>query len=222
VKLKITYVHVIWHAPAQGQPIGYYDEIDSDRWSIRCIREFSDGSFNTFSKATYNWRDVMPEAPIPHLAEINEDPQFQARNIPRRAFESLWVQHYGLNQSSMMEILLEVLPGFKPHWDAFVDEWQDNPHNKQVSGLPNYLVLATLAGFLVEQRERNESAEFKDVFSIVEHWLTRGDKYVRDAAGAGLLEDLQNPARYKKLTPEDFKPWFGPETLRCWERLKKP
>jgi hypothetical protein len=222
VKLKITYVHVIWNAPAQVQPIGYYDEIDSDRWSIRCIREFSDGSFSTFGKTTYNWRDVMPEAPIPHLAEINEDPQFQARNIPRRAFESLWVKHYGRNQSSMMEPLLEVMSEFKPHWNSFVLEWQDNPHNKQSNGLPHYLVIATLAGFLVDQLERNESIKFKAVFGIVERWLTLGDKYVRDAAGAGLLEDLQNPARYKKRQPDDFLPWFGLETRRSWERLKRP
>jgi hypothetical protein len=92
VKRKITYVHVTWNAPGKGQPIGYYDEIDGDRWSIRCMREFSDGSFNTFSKTSHNWRDVMPEARIPDLAEINADPQFQARYMSRREFENLWLR----------------------------------------------------------------------------------------------------------------------------------
>jgi hypothetical protein len=222
VKSKITYIHVIWKAPAAGQPVGYYDEICASQWSLRCMREFSDGTIHAFHKNSYNWRDVMPEAPIPTVDEINADPQFQARYITKKKFDALWVQHYGLNQFSMMEPMLDVLPEFRPQWDGFVIEWKDNPHNKSTAGLPHYLVLSTLAGFLVNQLEHKRTEKFANVFAVVEQWLTKGDKYVSNAAGAGLLEDLLNPVHYTLCQPDNFKPWFGAETLRVWERLKHP
>jgi hypothetical protein len=220
VKSKITHMCVIWKAAGAGDPVLYFDEIDSERWSLRCIREYVDGTRRDFCNTSYNWRDVMPEAPIPPRDKINADTQFQARNISRKEFEALWMLTHDLNQYSMMEPLLVALPEFVPYWIAFVVEWKDNPHNKVSNSLPHYLVIATLAGFLVNLLEHNQTERFAAVFAIVEHWLANGDRYVCDAAGAGLLEDLQNPVHYKNYNPDDFKRWFGKITLCSWERLK--
>jgi hypothetical protein len=222
VKRKITYVLVTWSAPGEGQPHVYIDEIDSERRSIRCIREFSDGSKHAFSSASTGWKDLMPEAPLPLLYEINSDPQFKARNISKKMFEEVWSQTYGLNQFSMMEPLLEVLPEFRPQWTTFVAEWKDNPHNKSKDGLPLYLVLADLAGFLAQLLEKQVTEKFVVVFEVIEHWLLHGDDYVNNAAAAGLLEDLQNPVFYQKRKPDDFRRWMKSATLKSWKRLKYP
>jgi hypothetical protein len=222
VKSKITHVHVVWPAPAAGQPMGYYDEIDANRWSIRCMREFGDGTVHAFKENTYNWRDVMPETAIPLLDDINNDPQFKARHISKTEFEALWVQHYGLNQFSMIAPLLEVLPEFRPQWDRFVAGWKNNPHNTSKTALPLYLVLSDFASFLVTQLEQGQVKKFPAIFEIIEHWLAQGDAYVKNAAGAGLLEDLLNPVRYQKRKPNDFASWMRPVTLKCWKRLKLP
>jgi hypothetical protein len=220
--MKTSFVSVEWRAAGPGQPQTYLDEIDDKRWSVRCIRIFADGTNHAFHGTSYKWRDQMPEAPIPPLAEINVDPQFVARRISKQEFEKIWKEVYGHNQHSMLEPILEATPDFRPHWDAFVFEWGDNPHHKTKECLPLYLVISTLAKYLAEQLEAKNTKVFPDVFSTVENWLVHGDKYVRDAAGAGLLEDLQNPVHYKHRQPNDLKPWFGPLTLRAWERLKSP
>jgi hypothetical protein len=222
VKRKTSFVSVEWRGASPDQPQIYLDEIDDKRWSIRCIRIFTDGTKHAFHGSSYKWRDQMPETAIPPLAEINTDPQFVGRRISREVFEKTWNEVYGLNQQSMLEPILDAMPEFRPQWDAFVAEWADNPHHKSKQGLPLYLVISTLAKYLADQLDRKNTAAFPKVFATVENWLTHGEKYVVDAAGAGLLEDLQNPVHYTVLHPDDFKPWFGAETLRAWERLKAP
>jgi hypothetical protein len=222
VKGKTSFIVVEWSAPGPGQPQLYYDEIDENRWSIRCIRIFADGTRHAFHERSYNWRDQMPEAAYPTLAEINTDPQFKAKRLFRKDFEKLWSEVYGLNQHSMIEPILNCLPDFRSQWDKFVSLWESSPHRKPEEGLPLYLVMSELAKYLADRLEAKSNLAFPNVFSTVENWLVKGDKYVRDAAGAGLLEDLQNPLHYKSLSPDHFKPWFGLDTLRAWERLKRP
>jgi hypothetical protein len=222
VKRKVTYVHVTWSAPGAGQPHTYIDEIDGERRSIRCIREFADGSIQAFSRTSTDWKDLMPEAALPPLDEINFDPQFKAHNISKKIFKEVWSQIYGLNQFSMMEPMLEALPDFRPQWTTFVIEWKDNLHNKSKDGLPLYLVLADLACFLAQLLEKQVTEKFVVVFEVIEHWLLHGDDYVNNAAAAGLLEDLQNPVFYQKRKPDDLRPWMKPATLKSWERLKYP
>jgi hypothetical protein len=221
VRSSVLHLQIEWNAAGLGQPVTYIDEIDEHRWSLRCIRLFADGSQQAFTNSSYNWRNLMPEAAIPPLAEINADPQFKARRISKKQFEALWAQTYGFNQFSMMEPLLDVLLEFRPQWDAFVAGWKDNQHHKSKDGLPLYLVLAKLAGFLVHMLETNRTEKFGAIFEIIEHWLSQGDAYVKNATGAGLLEDLQNPVLYTNRNQDDFKPWLQSATLKCWERLKR-
>jgi hypothetical protein len=83
-------------------------------------------------------------------------------------------------------------------------------------------VLSDFASFLVTQLEQGQVKKFPAIFEIIEHWLAQGDAYVKNAAGAGLLEDLLNPVRYQKRKPNDFASWMRPVTLKCWKRLKLP
>jgi hypothetical protein len=220
VTSKVTCIFVKWSIPAPGHPDLYCDEIDETRWSLRCIRGFPDGTRHAFHATSYRWRDQMPEAPIPDVAQINVDAQFKAKHISKKAFQQIWDEVYGLNQHSMLEPILDVVPEFRPHWDSFVLEWADSPHLKGPEDLPLYLVIATLAKCLVTLLEVRQIHAFPAVFATVERWLSHGDKYVYDGAGAGLLEDLQNPVHYQNSVPDDFKPWLGVQTLVSWERLK--
>ncbi len=84
------HVHVIWLAARTQDPQEYYDELDADRWSIRCVRVYRDGRHEAFSYASPNWHDVMPEAPISTPDKINRDTQFRARAILPAEFEAAW------------------------------------------------------------------------------------------------------------------------------------
>jgi hypothetical protein len=87
----VSYIHVIWLAAGAGDVHEYYDELDAERWSIRCVRVYSDrSSVVAFSYDSPNWRDVMPEATIDDPEVINRDSQFRARTISREEFEIAW------------------------------------------------------------------------------------------------------------------------------------
>ena len=87
-----SYSHVVCTDAGEDEPFEYYDELDAERWSIRCVRKYRDGRLEAFSYASENWREVMPDAPIPPVVTINEDPQFSAKEISRPEFEDMWDQ----------------------------------------------------------------------------------------------------------------------------------
>ncbi len=85
------HIHVIWLAACAEDAQEYYDELDADRWSIRCVRVYREGRSEAFSHASPNWRDVMPEAPVDTPDMINRDTQFRARAISAAEFEAAWL-----------------------------------------------------------------------------------------------------------------------------------
>ncbi len=70
----------------------YYDELDTSRWSIRCVRKYRDGRLEAHSYASDNWRDVMSDAAVPPIETINQDPEFRAKEISKAEFEEIWNQ----------------------------------------------------------------------------------------------------------------------------------
>jgi hypothetical protein len=91
------YIHVIWLAASADDPRDYYDELDANRWSIRCVRLYRDGTREAFSYESPNWRHVMPEAAIDEPDVINRDTQFLARSITRDAFAAAWQEAQSKN-----------------------------------------------------------------------------------------------------------------------------
>jgi hypothetical protein len=87
-----SYLHCIWIEAAEDAPVDWYDELDASRWSIRCVRKYDNGRLEAHSYASDNWRDVMPEALIPPLAIINQDPQFSVKEISKAEFDIVWSQ----------------------------------------------------------------------------------------------------------------------------------
>jgi hypothetical protein len=86
------YFHCVWIDAAEDDPVEWYDELDASRWSIRCVKKYRDGRLEAHSYASDNWRDVMPEGPIPQLSIINQDCQFSANEISKAEFETVWNQ----------------------------------------------------------------------------------------------------------------------------------
>jgi hypothetical protein len=87
-----SYFYGVWIDATEDEPCEYYDELDGARWSVRCVRKYRDGRFEAYSYASDNWRDVMPEAPIPPLADINAQEKFSAKEISKAEFETVWDQ----------------------------------------------------------------------------------------------------------------------------------
>jgi hypothetical protein len=94
-----SYVAAKWLTAPDDEPFMYWDEIDRDRWSIRCVRKYRSGALEAYSYASENWRDVMPEAAMPPLAEINGHPECEAVAIAAPEFEAVWRQAIAFRNS---------------------------------------------------------------------------------------------------------------------------
>jgi hypothetical protein len=87
-----SYFHAVWFNAEADEPVDWYDELDAKRYPLRCVRRYRDGRLEAFSYASDNWRDVMPEGPIPPVAEINSNPEFSAKEISKTEFETMWTE----------------------------------------------------------------------------------------------------------------------------------
>jgi len=67
-----------------------YGELDRYRCPIRWIKRYRDGRLRACSYAHRNWPDMMPEAPISTITEINAVSGFSAREISAAEFEAVW------------------------------------------------------------------------------------------------------------------------------------
>ena len=79
----------LWLAAREDEPIECFDELDAERGRYG-VRRFRDSSLKAYSYVSANWRDHMPEAPIPPLEEVNANPEFRAKAITKAEFEVVW------------------------------------------------------------------------------------------------------------------------------------
>jgi hypothetical protein len=86
----VSWLHGRWVTAPEDEAVEWYDELDALRWSIRCVRKFRDGSLKAYSYASPDWRNEMPEVPIPPLKKINGSSDFLAKEISRAEFEVVW------------------------------------------------------------------------------------------------------------------------------------
>lgn len=92
-----SHFYCLWIEARDGDPVRYaddpvefYDELDAERWSIRCVRIFRDGMAKAHCYANPDWRHVMPEAPFPPADEFSQQAGFLAKEITAEEFEAVW------------------------------------------------------------------------------------------------------------------------------------
>jgi hypothetical protein len=114
----------------------------------------------------------------------------------------------------MMDVLLAASPTFAEEWDRFRREWAD-----EAEGLPLYLALSDFARHVIAFLEAKDDERLRRIFDAVELLHVEGDRYVREAATVGLLEDLQNTNLHRTTDPEQLRPFLRPESLKWWDRV---
>lgn len=107
--------------------------------------------------------------------------------------------------------MIEASPQFESIWREFYEEWKDDRE-----GIPYYVCLGDFARYLFDKLHSGNTADFPNIFQVVERLHMEGDAYVREAATIGLLEGVQNIAG-----PEanQFLPYLLPESKKWWNKL---
>jgi hypothetical protein len=88
----MSYIKVSWKQDDPHYPILLYSEMDDERWEIRKVEVFPDGSFGYADRATSRGSTFLGLEPIPTLSEIAEKLEFEPVAITKDEFEAMWLR----------------------------------------------------------------------------------------------------------------------------------
>lgn len=91
----MNYVKVKWIHEEKDDPILLYSEIDAERWEKRKVEVFYDGHCGYASASESSGSTYLGEEPVPSLAEIASDPEFEPSEITKEEFEEIWMRRKG-------------------------------------------------------------------------------------------------------------------------------
>ena len=90
-----TYLRVRWLHDHAAEPVLLLSELDDDRWEVRKIEVFRDGTQGYASASEGDGRSLLGKLPVPSLEEIGADPEFEPVSINASEFEAAWANRAG-------------------------------------------------------------------------------------------------------------------------------
>ena len=91
-----TYIRVRWLHSSPDDPIELWRELDADRDEVRKIEMWRDGRVGYASLHVEAGGTRLGKVPVPPLAVINLDPEFQPEAISMADFEDCWEKNVRL------------------------------------------------------------------------------------------------------------------------------
>ncbi len=88
----MEYIKVAWKHNSKEYPSVMYSELSSDRYEIRKVECFSDGSSTYAYDKKSTGMTALGELPVPALSEISGDAQFEPTDINKQEFEEIWTK----------------------------------------------------------------------------------------------------------------------------------
>jgi hypothetical protein len=92
----MTYIKVKWIHPHSNEPVWLYSELDDSRWETRKVEVYADGHYGFASSIESSGSTRLGDAPIPVLAEIASNPEFEPLEITKEEFEEVWAMRHHL------------------------------------------------------------------------------------------------------------------------------
>ncbi len=87
----MNYILLKWFHNFKNEPYLIYSEIDNQRYEVRKIEVYKNGTIHKCDKKMTNSLIELGDVEFPeNLDEINQDKQFYAKYISREEFESIW------------------------------------------------------------------------------------------------------------------------------------
>jgi hypothetical protein len=85
-----SYMRVKWKHGFPDEPVLLYSELDEERWEVRKVDVFADGTCGFADQDEEVGGTGLGELPVPPLNEIAQDPEFEPADISGEEFESIW------------------------------------------------------------------------------------------------------------------------------------
>jgi hypothetical protein len=90
--MTTRHIKVSWKHSDIEEPVELYSELDDVRWEIRKVEVFRNGALGYACHSVSRGGTFLGLTPIPSLAEIARDPQFEPVEIVRNEFEDIWLR----------------------------------------------------------------------------------------------------------------------------------
>ncbi len=88
----MRYLYIKWIHKNPGDPVHLYSELDDERYEVRKVEVFADGR-RGFADAHEEYAGtVLGTMPVPPLAEIAADKQFEPKEIAVEEFQRIWLK----------------------------------------------------------------------------------------------------------------------------------
>ena len=90
VGMAPTYERVRWHQDDPEYPVLIWSEIGADRYETRKVERYPDGHEERAGPGEEGVGTRLGDQPIPPLAEINADPEFDGEIMDAAEFDAAW------------------------------------------------------------------------------------------------------------------------------------
>lgn len=88
----MEYIRVKWKHTSSDEPVLLYSELDMDRYELRKVEIYLDGRKGYASATEEKAGTRLGDQPVPPLAEIALDDEFEPVEISKEEFETVWNQ----------------------------------------------------------------------------------------------------------------------------------
>jgi hypothetical protein len=89
----MKYLDVRWLHSDPRDPVRLVSELDAENRELRKLEVYGDGRVHFASKQRASGSTRLSEEPLPSLAEISGQAEFEGKEIDAELFESLWREH---------------------------------------------------------------------------------------------------------------------------------
>src|SRR5438132_81518 len=90
--IPMIYLHTRWIHESSDDPVDLYAELDDDRFEVRKVEVFRNGSLGFANENESVNGTRLGEVAIPGIEAIDADPQFISESMTVREFENLWAE----------------------------------------------------------------------------------------------------------------------------------
>ena len=87
----MNFIKVKWNHTNSSDPVWLYSEIDNERWEVRKVEVFPDGKMGFADKYRSFGTTELGKEPLPEMADIAADPQFEPVQILKPEFDDVWL-----------------------------------------------------------------------------------------------------------------------------------
>jgi len=86
----MKYIRVKWKHTNPDEPVWLFSEIDETGRELRKVECFKNGFCDFATESESTGSTVLSSGPLPEIAVIARDPEFEPVEIPKEEFEKVW------------------------------------------------------------------------------------------------------------------------------------